>query len=208
MCLHTKETYPHETDELLEKDVLARKKRPKGRIHTQKGRIRTQKRPVHIYKRHIRIREMTYRWEKTQMSHSQAIAAMTSYDNNYSAKETYEYTKETCLNTSLLTYSNWEKTYRIHKQLQPWLSMTTAILQKRPINTQKRPVWIRHFWRIRIEKRHIAFTGNCSHDSDRKNRTKETYSHSNETYPHSNETYLHVYETCSNWETTFRWEKT
>jgi len=90
-----------------------------------------------------------------------------------------------------------EKAYRI-------LIMTRTIVQKRRINTQKRPVWIRHFGHIRIETRRIAYTGNCSHDSARKQRTKETcshtketYSHTKETYSHLKETYLHVQETCS-----------
>ena len=53
----------------------------------------------------------------------------------------------------------------LSSQLQPWLSRTKGIVQKRPMNRQKGPVWIRLFWQIQIEKRRVAFTGNCGHDS-------------------------------------------
>jgi len=63
-----------------------------------------------MYKRHTRFKKRHIAEKRRKISHSQVIAAMTRYDNDDGTKEAYKYAKETCANTSLLTYSNWEFT--------------------------------------------------------------------------------------------------
>jgi len=137
----TKETYLHDTDVFTRKRCVCT---PKRRIHTKQ----------------TNYSKKTFWHERN----AQRDVFTLKKDGFALKRDLFTYIRD------IFELEKWriaEKRHKclIHRQLQPWLRMTTTILQKRPMNTQKRPAWIRRFWRIQIEKRRIAFTSNCSHDS-------------------------------------------
>jgi len=153
-CIDTKETYLHE------RDVFALKR------HIYMIQMYSHERDVFAHQRDVSTRNRRITRKRrfgTKETHKRDVFTLTK-DGFALNRDLFTYIRD------IFELEKWriaEKRHKclIHRQLQPWLRVTTAIVQERPINTQKRPVWIRLFWRIQIEKRRIAFTGNCSHDS-------------------------------------------